>query len=464
MKRKRLLWSGLAAVLVLLVVVGIVVARAQSGYTKVVTGKVVREDVLSQVSGTGQIKPKVYANVGAETIGRITHLYVKEGDHVKRGQILATMEDVQPSADVATQQATIQSSKTDLQSALAAEKTAEANLASAKATLEQKELDWKRGQALYEAQLIPKSDYDTRKAAYDVAVAAVAQSEAALAQSRAQTASSSGRIDQATSTLRRYKDVLNRTVAIAPFDGIVTNLPVREGETVVIGIQNAQGSTLMTIADMSVVTAEVKVDETDIVNLKYGQPADIAVDALPGRTFKGHVTIVGDQAILRSTGIATSQSTTGTEEAKDFKVVVTLDNPSDDLRPGLSAAAKILTAEKKNVISIPLQALTLRRPSETVDTGKSGKVVNAAASGKEQTKEQPVQGVFVLKHEGRKLKAAFVPITTGITGTTDIEVISGLAAGDEIVTGPYKTLRELKSGAQVKPLDANARTTATSTT
>jgi HlyD family secretion protein len=460
MKRKRLLWSGLAAVLVLLIVVGIVVARAQSGYTKVVTGKVVREDVLSQVSGTGQIKPKVYANVGAETIGRITHLYVKEGDHVKRGQVLATMEDVQPSADVATQQATIQSSKTDLQSALAAEKTAEASLASAKATLEQKELDWKRGQALYEAQLIPKSDYDTRKAAYDVAVAAVAQSEAAQAQSKAQTASSSGRIDQATSTLRRYKDVLSRTVAIAPFDGIVTNLPVREGETVVIGIQNAQGSTLMTIADMSVVTAEVKVDETDIVNLKYGQPADITVDALPGKTFKGHVTIVGDQAILRSTGIATSQSTTGTEEAKDFKVVVTLDNPSDDLRPGLSATAKILTAQKKDVLSIPLQALTLRRPSETVDTGKNGKVVNAAAN----SKEQPVQGVFVLKHDGHKLKVAFVPITTGITGTTDIEVTGGLAADDEIVTGPYKTLRELKSGAQVKPLDANAATTATSTT
>jgi len=460
MKRKRLLWSGLAAVLVLLVIVGIVVARAQSGYSKVVTGKVVREDVLSQVSGTGQIKPKVYANVGAETIGRITHLYVKEGDHVKRGQVLATMEDVQPSADVATQQATIQSSKTDLQSALAAEKTAEANLASAKASLEQKELDWKRGQALYEAQLIPKSDYDTRKAAYDVAVAAVAQCQAALAQSRAQTASSSGRIDQATSTLRRYKDVLNRTVAVAPFDGIVTNLPVREGETVVIGIQNAEGSTLMTIADMSVVTAEVKVDETDIVNLRYGQPADITVDALPGKTFKGHVTIVGDQAILRSTGIATSQSTTGTEEAKDFKVVVTLDNPSDDLRPGLSAAAKILTAEKKDVLSIPLQALTLRRPSETVETGKSGKVVNAAAT----SKEQPVQGVFVLKHDGHKLKVAFEPVTTGITGTTDIEVTSGLTAGDEIVTGPYKTLRELKSGAQVKPLDANASTTATSTT
>src|SRR5580704_17035413 len=298
MKRKRLLWFGLAAVVVLLVAVGIVVARAQSGYVKVVTGKAVREDILSQVSGTGQIKPKVTANVGAETIGRITHLYVKEGDHVKSGQILATMENVQPAADVATQEATIQSSKTDMNSYIAAEKTAEANLLSAKATLEQKELDWKRGQSLYENNLIPKSDYDTRKAAYDVAAAAVAQNQAAIVQARAQTQSASGRIDQATAALRRFKDVLNRTVAVAPFDGIVTNLPVREGETVVIGIQNAEGSTLMTIADMSVVTAEVKVDETDIVNVALGQSADVTVDALPGKVFKGHVTEVGDQALL----------------------------------------------------------------------------------------------------------------------------------------------------------------------
>jgi HlyD family secretion protein len=459
MKRKRLLWFGLAAVVVLVVVVGIVVARAQSSYVKVVTGKAVREDILSQVSGTGQIKPKVYANVGAETIGRITHLYVKEGDHVKKGEVLATMENVQPAADVATQEATIASSKTDLRSYTAAEKTAEANLVSAKATLEQKDLDWKRGQSLYENQLIPKSDFDTRKAAYDVAVAAVAQSQAAVVQSRAQTASAQARIDQATATLRRFKDVLNRTVALAPFDGIVTNLPVREGETVVIGIQNAEGSTLMTIADMSVVTAEVKVDETDIVNVKNGQTADVTVDALPGKVFKGHVTIVGDQAILRSTGIATSQSTTGTEEAKDFKVVVTLDNPSDDLRPGLSCTAKILTDHKKDVLSIPIQALTMRRPSETVESAKDKKIDPAALA-----KEPQVQGVFVLQHEGRKMKAHFVPVNTGITGTTDIEVTSGLKAGDEIVTGSYKTLRELKSGAPVKPIDANAAAAGSSTT
>src|SRR6202789_4596235 len=202
MKRKRLLWFGLAAVVVLLVVVGIVVARAQSGYVKVVTGKAVREDILSQVSGTGQIKPKVYANVGAETIGRITHLYVKEGDHVKSGQVLATMENVQPAADVATQQATIQSSRTDMNSYVAAERTAEANLVSAKATLEQKDLDWKRGQSLYADNLIPKSDYDTRKAAYDVAVAAVAQNKALVGQSKANTASANSKIAQHVATVR----------------------------------------------------------------------------------------------------------------------------------------------------------------------------------------------------------------------------------------------------------------------
>jgi HlyD family secretion protein len=195
------------------------------------------------------------------------------------------------------------------------------------------------------------------------------------------------------------------------------------------------------------------------VNVKNGQTADVTVDALPGKIFKGHVNIVGDQAILRSTGIATSQSTTGTEEAKDFKVVVTLDNPTDDLRPGLSCTAKILTAEKKDVLSIPIQALTMRRPSETVDSGK-GKHVDAATINK----EAQVQGVFVLKHDGRKQKAVFVPVSTGITGTTDIEVTSGLTAGDEIVTGSYKTLRELKSGALVKPMDANAIASASSTT
>jgi HlyD family secretion protein len=269
---------------------------------------------------------------------------------------------------------------------------------------------------------------------------------AGLNQAKAQTESARGHMRTQVATLRANQDALNKTVSVAPFDGIVTNLPVREGETVVVGIQNAEGSTLMTLADMSVITAEVKVDETDIVNIQIGQAAEVTVDALPGKVFKGHVTLAGDQALLRSTGVATSQSTTGTEEAKDFKVVVTLDNPSSELRPGLSTTAKITTAHKSNVLSLPIQALTMHNPDD--DKAKGG--VQGASSSPTAPKSAPVQGVYVLDNKSGKLRAKFVPVTTGITGATDIEVLSGLKENDEIVIGPYKTLRALKNNALVK--------------
>ncbi len=438
----------LIGILVLLLVAGgvfLMIYRAQSGYTTVLTGRVSRQDLATVVSGTGQIKPKTYVNVGATSFGRITHLDVKEGDHVKKGQILARVENVQPQANVAAQQAMISSSKTDVASYSAAEETAKANVEHAKADLEQKKLDWDRGQSLYQQQLISKQDYDAKKAAYDLAVATLAQSNAAVVQSLAQTESARSKVTNNQATLRSNLDALDKTVSVAPFNGIVTNLPVREGETVVVGIQNAEGSTLMTLADMSVITAEVKVDETDIVNIRIGQPADISVDALPGRTFKGHVTLVGDQAILRSTGIATSQSTTGTEEAKDFKVVVTLDVPDEALRPGLSTTAKITTAKQPRVLTIPIQALTVHAP-ETFDA--KGKPVPPAAGAPPVA---PIQGVFTVEEfKGKKPRAIFVPVKTGITGATDIEVTSGLVEGQEIVTGPFKTLRALKGGALLK--------------
>jgi HlyD family secretion protein len=263
-------------------------------------------------------------------------------------------------------------------------------------------------------------------------------------------------------TLTSDKDLLNKTVSTAPFDGIVTNMPVREGETVVVGIQNAQGSTLMTLADLSVITAEVKVDETDIVNVAMGQPVEVSVDALPGRVFPGKVTEVGDQAILRSTGIATSQSTTGTEEAKDFKVVVTLINPPPELRPGLSATAKITTARRQNVLAIPIQALAMRTPV-SLKGNASMQTVNAASTGdgapapaQDAGKDPGTQGVFLMRSHGSKLESQFVPVTTGITGATDIEVTSGLKAGDEIVIGPYKVLRTLKNDVKLKRDNAAA--------
>jgi HlyD family secretion protein len=437
-------------VLAVLVAAGLVsffIYRQQSGYTKVLTAKLIKQDLATVVSGTGQIKAKNYVNLGATAMGRVTHFYVKEGDMVKKGETVATIEHVQQEANVTGQQAAIAAAKTDIASDIAAEKTQEANVDHAKADLEQKKLDWDRAQALYKDGIMAKQDYDAKKAAYDLDVASVAQAVAQLNQAKAQTDSARGHLGTAVASLTFNQDLLDRTVAIAPFDGIVTNEPIREGETVVEGIQNAEGSTLMTIADMSVVTAEVKVDETDIVNISIGQPAEVTVDAIPGKVFKGHVTLVGDQALLRSTGQATSTSTTGTEEAKDFKVVVTLDTVSNELRPGLSTTAKITTAHKPNVLSLPIQALTMHNPDD--DKPKTAGNVQAASTSTPKT--APIQGVYVLETDkSGKLRARFVPVTTGITGATDIEVLSGLNEGQEIVTGPFKTLRALKSGSLVK--------------
>ena len=321
----------IAIVIVVLIgcaaLVALTVYRSDADAQKVLTAKVTRENLSSIVSGTGEIKPlpQNYVNIGATAFGPITHLYVKEGDKVKKGEVLAVIENVGLESTVGAQKATINGAQRDITADIAAQQAAKANVDHAKADLEQKELDYHRGQELYKDALIPKQTYDADKAAYDIAVATLAQDEASLTQANATTASARAKLASTQQTLRGDVNAYNLSISIAPFDGIVTNLPVHEGETVVEGIQNAVGSTLMTLANMSVVTAEVKVDETDITGVQLGQPADVTVDALPGKVFKGHVTEVGDQALLRSTGVSTSQSTTGTEEAKDFKVVVTLD-------------------------------------------------------------------------------------------------------------------------------------------
>ena len=449
-------------VLGLLVVAGIVagtVFHNRGSVIAVTTAKVTHQNLTATVSGTGQIKPKTYVNVGATSFGRITHLYVKEGDQVKRGTVLATIENVQPTATVAAQQAAIASSRTDVNSYQAAEKTAQANVEQAKADLQQKQLDYGRSQQLFDGKLIAKQDFDSKKAAYDMSLATLAQRQAAMSQAQAQTLSARAHVNQAVATQRSNYDSLDKTVSRAPFDGLVTNVPVREGETVVVGIQNAEGSTLMTLADMSVITAEVKVDETDIVNLKLGQAADVSVDAFPGRIYKGHVTEVGDQALLRTTGVATSQSTTGTEEAKDFKVVVTVDEPHPELRPGLSVNAKITTAQKSDVLTVPIQALVERDPATEAQLFQNhGTTSTTAVSA--ASRPQTTEGVYVLVHEGKTLRARFTPVTTGISGATDTEVLSGLKQGDEIATGRFKILRTLKSGQAVKQ-DTAAETPAT---
>jgi HlyD family secretion protein len=284
-----------------------------------------------------------------------------------------------------------------------------------------------------------------KKAAYETSASGLQQAQARIAQTKAQMQSAGERVSQADAQLRATSDVLHKTSYVAPYDGLVTNLPVREGETVVMGIQNAPGSTLMTVADMSIVTAEIKVDETDIISVKMNQPAEVTIDAIPGQTFKAHVTEIGDNAMLRSTGVSTSQSTSASEEAKDFKVVVTLDNPPENLRPGLSATAKITTATRKSALTIPIQALTVRNKKELEQRPASSGAVEAAAPPS-KGKDEDQQGVFVIRNH----KAVFVPVKTGIAGTTDIEVLDGLKEGDEVVSGTYRVLRSLRNNASVK--------------
>jgi HlyD family secretion protein len=453
MKLWKKISIGAGVVVLLALIVGVTVHQSGKNVVTVQTGKVQRQDLAAVVSASGEIKPKTYVNIGANAFGKITHLFVREGDHVRKGQLLAQLENVQSSADVNANQASLQAAETDALAADAALKTSQADLLRAQADFDRNKLDWERAQSLFKDGLISKSDFDSRKNAWSTADAGLVQAQARVTQAKAQKDSADKHIAQGQATLTRFADVLQKASYAAPFDGVITNLPVREGETVVIGIQNSPGSTLMTLADMSVITAEVKVDETDIVNVHLGQPAEVTIDAIPKKVFHGAVSEIGDNAIVRSTGVATSQQTSASEEAKDFKVVVTVSDPPPDLRPGLSTTAKITTAARGNVLSIPIQALSLRTKAqlevEKATPGSvhaAGPLREAAAKDKDKDPKQDVQGVFVVRNK----KAEFVPVITGIAGTGDIEVITGLNEGDEVVTGSYKILRTLRSGSGVK--------------
>jgi HlyD family secretion protein len=394
-------------------------------------------------------------------MGRITDIAVREGDRVRKGQILARLESVQAEADVQAQNASLNSTLADAAASEAGVKamdenlrTAQASVERAKADLERARLDFERGRQLFDSKLIAKQDFDARKSNYDSLAAAVREAESRLSQMRAQreqTAaqlnSSQKRVTQVQATLTRFNDVLQKHMAVSPIDGLVTNLPVRVGETVVPGVQNSAASLIMTIADMSLITAEVKVDETDIVNVKLDQAADVTIDAIPNKTFKGHVIEIGNTAILRSTGLAASQSAVSSQEAKDFKVVVALDEPPAEIRPGLSCTAKVITATRLKALAIPIQALTVRTRGDLEPEAKGG--VQAAAKSDpaaDKVRKEELQGVFVVKGE----KAEFKEVKTGITGTTDIEVANGLNEGDQIITGSYKVIRTLKNQAKIK--------------
>jgi HlyD family secretion protein len=475
-KTKKIVIGSAAALVVAVGAFGYYRAQ-EAKITKVQSGKVVRMDSLVQtVSASGEIKPLKFINITANSFGRIVEIAVKEGDHVREGDLLLKQESVQSSADLRSAQALLQQLSDDQEGLEAAYRSAEATLRAqqaelvrSQADLEKARLDFERSQNLLKEGLISKSQFDQAKAAFDVAKATtdsarsrIQQFQAQLNQADKARIAARSRIVQQKASIARVSDQVNKTVYQAPLTGVITNLPVHVGESAVPGIQNSIGSNLMTLADLSVITAEVKVDETDIVNVKLGQESEVTVDAIPNKTFKGTVTEVGSSALTRTTGQVAGAgiSNTPSQEAKDFKVVVTLLEPSSELKPGLSTTAKITTATRGNVLAIPIQALTIREvdkekeepktppvsPGTAKAAGNNGPPKQGAGASAKASKKKEEQGVFIL----RDGKAVFVPVATGITGQTEIEVRSGLKEGEEIITGSYKTLRTIKTDTEVR--------------
>jgi HlyD family secretion protein len=436
---------------------------SQSAQVTVQTATVTRGELTSIVTASGEIKPKTYTNLGANAQGRIMELMVKEGDHVHNGQVVARIESIQATADVEQQRATIASAESDSTASEAGLKmqddtikTQRATIDRTKADLELAKINNDRYVQLFKAGVVAQADLDQRKSTYESQVAGLHEAELRLdqlisqrAQTVAQLQSAQRRVTQAQAGLTRLADILEKHDVVTTSDGIVTNLPVQVGETVVPGIQNSSASSVMTVADMSLVTAEVDVDETDIVNLKIGQKAEVTIDAIPNRTLTGHITEIGNEAILRSTGQVASSSATSSTEAKDFKVVVVLDNPPPEIRPGLSCTAKIVTATRHDVLSIPIQALTVRQKGDLEDAAKK-KVKDGGQAPldlvAEKQRREEITGGFVIANQ----KAEFHKVETGITGSTDIEVLSGVQPGDSIVVGSYQAIRTMRPGSRVK--------------
>src|SRR5713101_1438579 len=364
---------GLGAAAVLGGIVLYSVNKANQGVVTVQTSKVATQDLVSLVTASGEIKPTTYTNVTAQGFGRITEIVVKEGQHVKKGDTLLLQDNIQQNADVEAQSASLSGAGATMKSLESAFQSVQGEVAQAKADAEKSKLDSERAQNLYRDGLISKEEHDRRRLTFESDSAKVEQKTALVEQRRAELEYARWLLAQGGAMLRRAKDVLGKTTYTSPINGIVSYLPVRVGEYVVPGIQNTTGSFLMTISDMSVVTSEVKVDETDIVNVKMNQEADVTIDAVPGKVFKGRVTQIGSQAVLRSSGLATTQSTTSTQEAKDFKVVITLDKPPDNVLPGLSSTAKIKTAEMKGVVAVPIQALAVRTRKDLEEAAQRAK-------------------------------------------------------------------------------------------
>jgi len=426
-KTKKIL-GAVVGIAVIGAVVGFSVARENRKKTVVQTGKVEKKDLVQVVTASGEVRPRRYVNVGANVSGRLIEINVLEGDRVKKGQVLARVESERYEAVQRQSEAGVAAARADLQ-------RTEADVAAAK-------LAFDRAKRMREDKLIADSAYDQAEAEWKMKTANVESARKRVAQLQAQ--------------LESTRDDLVKTTVISPMDGVVTNLPKEAGE-MVIGAMSFSPTVIMTVADLSVMECEVMVDETDFRNLKLGQEAKIKVDALEGLELKGDVTEIGSSALVRGSGSqAATQTALGANtgnQPKDFKVTITIKDPPANLRPGLNATADITTEKRDKVIAVPVQAVVVR------EVNKEGKVVDPDAMGgggteregntvAQAAREKGVEkdGVFLVSGD----KAVFKPVKTGIMGETDIEITEGLAEGQEIVTGSYRTLRNLKDEARIK--------------
>jgi HlyD family secretion protein len=393
MRRKRLIWMlGIAALALLLG--GWVLLRRGGDATPVEVATVGREDLQAKVTANGKVQAQKRVDVSATIAGQITRLAVQEGDRVRKGQFLLQIDQVNPRAMARSNEASMQALLRDLDSA--------------RANHQQALADFRRADGNHRAGILSESDFDKARTAM---MAAQAAAEAAQR-----------RVDQARATLESSQDLVSKTTVHAPIDGIVTSRPVEEGEVAVIGIQNSPGTVLLTISDMSVVEAEMEVDETSIPSVKVGQEAVVRIDAYPNQSFSGVVTDVGSSPI--------SGTAAGSTEAIKFKVKVRIKNPPAGVKPGLSVQADLLTGFRARALVVPIQALVVR------DVERKPGVAPPPGAPREE------EGVYLMQGG----KARFEPIQTGLMGDLTVEVRGGLLGGERLITGPFKALRALHPG------------------
>ena len=475
-RNRILLGSLLLAVVVAAIFISL--AAAKRNRVAVQTGRVARQETLqARVSASGEIRPKNYVELQAEIAGVVTYVAVKEGDSVRQGDVLLRIDPTQSEADLKAQQAQVDAQNYEASNIKGQISIGEANVERDRAALEAARADWKqaqndlerakarfaRKQQLHEENLLSEEEYEESKNELAAAEARGTSAQSALRRAETQLnvaqvvlkqageqfQAMNSRVTQAQALLHKTRDLLEKTVIRSPLTGVITKLNVEVGERAVPGTLNNPSATLMEIADLSVIEAEIRVDETDIVTVKTGQTAKITVDALPDAPIEGRVTEVGNSA-MDSTVSSQSQQQTQ-QQAKDFKVVVQLMNPPLSLRPGLSATADIVTATLHDVITIPIQALALR----TVDVDAQGRYVPPSRASASSVKadnaagasRKELQGVFIVTPQG---KASFRPVETGVAGESEIEVRSGLAPDEVIVIGSYRTLRSLKDGDSIR--------------